>query len=73
MVLSDSGDGEASRDVTDVAAGDVGAGVTGGGVDTRDDDGGGDGAGMDVFSTSCRPLDTVKLKPVSFDWFRNAR
>ena len=64
--LGNSRDGELSQGV---AAGDVGVGVTGGGVDTRDSNGGDDGARMDA---PCGPLDTVKLKPVSLDWFCNA-
>ena len=64
--LGNSRDGELSQGV---AAGDVGMGVTGGGVDTRDSNGGNNGARMDA---PCRPLDTVKLKLVSLDGFCNA-
>lgn len=56
MVLGDDGGSAVSLDI---AAGDVGV------VDTGDGNGGGDGAGVDVFSASCRPLDVVKSKPVS--------
>lgn len=55
MVLGDDGGSAASLDI---AAGDVGV------VDTGDGNGG-DGAGINVFSASCRPLDVVKSKPVS--------
>jgi hypothetical protein len=69
----DNGDiGEASQDTTPE---DVGAGVGEDEVNIGGGDGGSDGAGMDAFSASWarRPLDTVKSKLVSLDWFCVAR
>ena len=62
MRLSDSSNGEVSRDDAVGVGVGVGMGVTGG--DDR--------AGTDNLSSSSRPFDAVKLKLVSFDWFCNA-